>query len=643
MRKKLLLLSALLAFSSNLGLAQDLGRFVLGKSEINDTQLRAGKSELRAEDDKLRVGYATDRVDRSFTLQMHGGPIDYGAAVLLKGDILNKYVGNKLTDIVFYHASSPSTMGSMRVFVTKDLHADPATYMHSQTVPDVKVDSWNTIALNREITIEKDTPLYIGMVASYSNAFMPVVKACYERGFRESNANFFLDRSTWSPFDRFGDETDYNFPVYAYIKGSNVPLNDVGIRRLDASDFVRQNTPSEAFFLMRNYSRDNVKKVTLSAKSGGVEFQKLIVDNIDVPTGLEMRINMKGIRYPKEGNHKIDFSVLSVNGGEDKDVKDNMLPKHVFVLKEGRELMPKKVLFEQFTAESHHSMPVADSLYAISINKSKDAVWIKHHIYEDAYALPYVDAYKLFFEGGRTFLPAIAVNRDIYPYFDVEKGPAYFLNSESFVDRIIRLGLSFPATISVKGKVKLNQDTNVLDVTIEGESAANELPFTKDPHLTVMLVEDSIKSTTQTGKAEYIQNGVVRAVLSSSAWGDRLDVSNYTYRKDFSIKLKDEWNKQHLRIVAFVNNYGGKYDQLRVHNVDEFKVMSSDSSDGLLPMAEPKVWYASDAVQVPEGFDIVAVYNLAGLRFSPEHLAAGQYVVQISNGRTATAHRLLVK
>ncbi|MDO4692112.1 MAG: Omp28-related outer membrane protein [Porphyromonadaceae bacterium] len=528
--------------------------------------------------------------------------------------------------------------------MTKNLDANFNGYLHTQTIPhkSIKANAWNTVRLDKDLEIEKDTPLYIGVVMTYSNAIMPALKCCYEKGFREEGGNFYLDKQKWIPLERL-TPIDYNFAVYAYAEGDNAPAHDVGIRRLSSADFVAAKSSTNATFLLRNYSREHAKNVVISAKSDGKEFQRITIDTIDIATGLERRITMGGVKFPTEGNHELELSVISVNGGDDTKKLDNTVSKPIFAVREGGQMLSKKILFEQFTAESHHAMPIADSLYAVSINKGKDAIWIKHHIYDDAYSLPYVKEYEMFFEDRKTFLPAIAVNRDIYPSFRGERGPAYFINGESFTDLMIDYGLAFPAFVSVKGKVQLNEQTADLKVMIEGKSEAKELPFAQAAYLTVYLVEDGIRSTTQTGRKEYIQDGVVRAVLSDT-WGDEIDLSGYSYRKEYITKIDKTWKKENLRIVAFVADYGGEYDKLRVHNTEEFKVMTSDSNEGVLDKAVAKVWYTNGAIQISEGFDVVAVYDLAGRRI-PNHtnLAPGQYIVQLSGESSLTAHKLLVK
>ncbi|MDO4723049.1 Omp28-related outer membrane protein [Porphyromonas circumdentaria] len=638
MTKKILLLFAFMAFCFQQGLSQRGERFAFQSTTESSTA-----NALRAEDNKIRLGYASEEPGGTFKSQVSEGPLDFGAAVLLKGNILNKYAGSKLTDIEFYRSLEQGQLASFSVFVTKDIGAGISNFLHVQRVDNLKEGAWNRIKLSKEITIEQNTPLYIGIIMSYTNANMPSIQVSKGAGLREAGVNFFLDRNVWYLLDKH--PIDYNFAIVAYATEEHAPLNDVGIRRFEMSDFVMQNSPTPASFLLRNYGKSNVKTVTLSAKSDDVEFQKIVIDTLDLRTGSEARINMDGILFPKEGNHNIDLSLISVNGKQDEDDTDNSFEKDLFVIKEGKGAFFKRVLFEQFTSERHKNMPIADSLYAVSINKKKsEVVWIKHHIYEDAYALPYVsDLISAFFENSKSFLPAIAVNRDIYSAFTGERGPAYFINGESFVDMMINTALTFPAFISIEGDVEWQESSNELDIVIRGESAANELPFATDIRLSVYLVEDKILSKTQTGKKEYIQNGVVRAIVSPSVWGEEISLSEYKYQKAYRVKLNPEWKKENLRVVAFVSNYSYDPTKIRVHNADAFGIKGWSSAEKLVEAATPKVWYSSDAVQATEGFEVMAVYDLSGRRHASTHLASGTYVVQLSNGYTQTACKLLVK
>ncbi|WP_025843165.1 Omp28-related outer membrane protein [Porphyromonas gingivicanis] len=638
MIKKLLLLLTLFSTGATLGWSQGNGGVFFEPS--------SGKNTIkspRTDESKLRIGYTEDRVGGTLKLQWSDQPVDQGAAVLLKKEIVNKYAGNTLTDIVFYQPSlEKSILDAIYVFVTPDLDMGFSNFPLKQKVENLKENAWNVVTLQREIPIEADKPLYIGIFAHYSVGNFPAVQLSFTRGARESGANFFLGppATKWDPLDRF--PLDYNIAIFAYAKGDNAPLNDVGIRRLESSDFVSRNTPSSVDFCLRNYSKSNVKKVTFSLKSDGKEFQQITVDTLNLPIGLESFITMGGIKFPEEGNHTIELDVLTVNEKLDSNKGNDHLEKNLFVFKEGGSVMSKKVLFEQFTSERHRAMPEADSLYAVAINKRKDVVWIKHHLYEDTYSLPYTNDLSVFFENNKTFLPAIAINRDIYPGLE-ERGPAYFVGVEGLTTFVINNGASFPAFISVNGELKLDKATNRLDIRIKGESAAKELPFAKEPRLTVLIVEDSIKSTTQLGKKEYIQNGVVRAILNASTWGDKLDLSSYNYQKDYTLQLDSKWNRENLRVVAFVNDYGATPKDLRVHNAAEFSVKKGTSNEGILADIEAQVWYSEGIIQATKGFEIVAVYDLSGRRIASSNLSSGYYVVQLTDGHNRLVRKLLVK
>ncbi len=640
MIKKLLLLSACIAFLGNWALAQDEGRFAFQPATKTNKSLA-----LRSDDNKIRIGYCSDKPGRGMDAQLNDEPMEYGGAILLTQEILNKYVGNKLNEIVFFKAEegSEEILSYFGVFVTKNLDAPSNEFLHLQQVPigDLKDGEWNRIKLSKEITIEQNTPLYVGIIMDFSRATRPSLMFAAEEGVRQAGANFFRDRGVWHPVDKF-PVIDYNLCIFAYAEGANAPMNDVGIRRLEISDFVGQNSSSECSILLRNYARTPLTSLKLSAKLDGEEFQQLTIDTINIKTGMEHRLKIAGVRFPKEGNHNLEFSVAEANGGADTDPMDNSLQKKLFVVKEGGGMQAKKILFEQFVSEKHKNIPIADSLYTVSVNKRRDVIWVKHHVNKDAFSLPYVSELTVFFDNNKFFTPAVMVNREIFPEFPGDKGPAYFINGESFVDQMFGVAASFPSFISIMGTAEWVEASNELKIIVQGKSVSNELPFTKDARLTVLLVEDKILSTTQVAKKEYIQNGVIRAVVTPDIWGEKLDVAQYNYQKEYTVKLNPKWEKKNMRVVAYVSGHNSDPKDRRVHNAEQFAIKGFVANEQALPEVAPKAWYAADAVQVSEGFEVQAVYDLSGRRLVAEHLPSGIYVVQMSNGFTHAVCKILV-
>lgn len=111
-------------------------------------------------------------------------------------------------------------------------------------------------------------------------------------------------------------------------------------------------------------------------------------------------------------------------------------------------------------------------------------------------------------------------------------------------------------------------------VTEDGISVTTELRPTEDinGHLQLWVVEDSISSYQVDGSArlfDYVHNNVYRASVNGVG-GEEVKLQKSVYQKYFdTVPLKERWNIDNLRIVAFV------YDNSGVLQVVQTKVESN--------------------------------------------------------------------
>ena len=108
-----------------------------------------------------------------------------------------------------------------------------------------------------------------------------------------------------------------------------------------------------------------------------------------------------------------------------------------------------------------------------------------------------------------------------------------------------------PALVSLD--ITMDQtEVNKLNVNVKGECSAEQL--CENPRITVYVVEDNITARNQAGASSgWVHQHVNRAV--NATWGEPLEFVNGEYNYDCTLNLKNDWNRDNLKIVAFISNY----------------------------------------------------------------------------------------
>ena len=170
------------------------------------------------------------------------------------------------------------------------------------------------------------------------------------------------------------------------------------------------------------------------------------------------------------------------------------------------------------------------------------------------------------------------------------------------------------------------------------------MPGQTDVRLTTLLVEDGIVSTEQKGvSGEYIQDGVIRAVLSEDVWGDKVDISSYSASKEYSIAVDPKWNLANMRVVSFLSNYDPSNKVYQLYNSRESKVQVSSGISSVVLTPDSMVTVTDGNVEAINGNTLVGVHDLSGRSFTGKNLPKGMYIVTVSDGKQQSAVKVVVK
>lgn len=594
-------------------------------------------------------------------------------AIRLPASLLNKYVGCKIDSIeVVLGARTGNGLApddeavegvkrgnGLTAFVCKDLdkliEGDVLTSVSTQDY----ASGYNKFKFNNSVTIEKDQDLYLGYYITLTpgeNLDAVAFDDPIVMGYSGEKGNSFLALDfRWQSNSSFpmavnGQPYYMNAAIRGIASGDKFPDGDVGLISLSSGNdyYVECNSPATYQAKIRNYSPETVKSMEFSVSVNGKESDKVVLNDLNVPSHEITTIDVPGVKINHEGNLDVKLTVKKVNGVDDSDVADNEMTSSSFAYREGGQILRRNVLLEQFTSEGYSEAEFVDESYKEFLADQSNVIWVKHHVktkggFIDQFVTDFEKKYVSLYGGASTFFPAACFDRMKFLGME-DPGPAYFVESNVAFEAMLGNVNMIPSFAELNVRPKHNEADNTITVKVNLNTQANVMPGQTDLRLTTWLVEDGIVSTEQKGvSGEYIQDGVIRAVLSEDVWGDKVDISSYSASKEYSIAVDPKWNLANMRVVSFLSNYDPSNKVYQLYNSRESKVQVSSGISSVVRTPDSMVTVTDGNVEAINGNTLVGVHDLSGRSFTGKNLPKGMYIVTVSDGKQQSAVKVVVK
>lgn len=594
-------------------------------------------------------------------------------AIRLPASLLNKYVGCKIDSIeVVLGARTGNGLApddeavegvkrgnGLTAFVCKDLdkviEGDVLTSVSTQDY----ASGYNKFKFNNSVTIEKDQDLYLGYYITLTpgeNLDAVAFDDPIVMGYSGEKGNSFLARDFyWQSNSSFptavnGQPYYMNAAIRGIASGDKFPDGDVGLISLSSGNdyYVECNSPATYQAKVRNYSPETVKSMEFSVSVNGKESDNVVLNDLNVPSHEITTIDVPGVKINREGNLDVKLTVKKVNGVDDSDVADNDMTSSSFAYREGGQILRRNVLLEQFTSEGYSKAEFVDESYKEFLADQSNVIWVKHHVktkggFIDQFVTDFEKKYVSLYGGASTFFPAACFDRMKFLGMQ-HPGPAYFVESNVAFEAMLGNVNLIPSFAELNVRPKHNEADNTITVKVNLNTQANVMPGQTDLRLTTWLVEDGIVSTEQKGvSGEYIQDGVIRAVLSEDVWGDKVDISSYSASKEYSIAVDPKWNLANMRVVSFLSNYDPTNKVYQLYNSRESKVQVSSGISSVVRTPDSMVTVTDGNVEAINGNTLVGVHDLSGRSFTGKNLPKGMYIVTVSDGKQQSAVKVVVK
>lgn len=593
-------------------------------------------------------------------------------AIRLPASLLNKYVGCKIDSIeVVLGARTGNGLAAdeavegvkrgngLTAFVCKDLDkvikGDVLTSVSTQDY----ASGYNKFKFNNSVTIEKDQDLYLGYYITLTpgeNLDAVAFDDPIVMGYSGEKGNSFLALDfRWQSNSSFptavnGQPYYMNAAIRGIASGDKFPDGDVGLISLSSGNdyYVECNSPATYQAKIRNYSPETVKSMEFSVSVNGKESDNVVLNDLNVPSHEITTIDVPGVKINREGNLDVKLTVKKVNGVDDSDVADNEMTSSSFAYREGGQILRRNVLLEQFTSEGYSEAEFVDESYKEFLADQSNVIWVKHHVktkggFVDQFVTDFEKKYVSLYGGASTFFPAVCFDRMKFLGMQ-DPGPAYFVESNVAFEAMLGNVNLIPSFAELNVRPKHNEADNTITVKVNLNTQANVMPGQTDLRLTTWLVEDGIVSTEQKGvSGEYIQDGVIRAVLSEDVWGDKVDISSYSASKEYSIAVDPKWNLANMRVVSFLSNYDPSNKVYQLYNSRESKVQVSSGISSVVRTPDSMVTVTDGNVEAINGNTLVGVHDLSGRSFTGKNLPKGMYIVTVSDGKQQSAVKVVVK
>lgn len=594
-------------------------------------------------------------------------------AIRLPASLLNKYVGCKIDSIeVVLGARTGNGLApddeavegvkrgnGLTAFVCKDLdkviEGDVLTSVSTQDY----ASGYNKFKFNNSVTIEKDQDLYLGYYITLTPgenldavAFDDPIVMGYsgEKGNSFLAHDFYWQSNSSFPMAVNGQPYYMNAAIRGIASGDKFPDGDVGLISLSSGNdyYVECNSPATYQAKIRNYSPETVKSMEFSVSVNGKESDNVVLNDLNVPSHEITTIDVPGVKINHEGNLDVKLTVKKVNGVDDSDVADNEMTSSSFAYREGGQILRRNVLLEQFTSEGYSEAEFVDESYKEFLADQSNVIWVKHHVktkggFVDQFVTDFEKKYVSLYGGASTFFPAACFDRMKFLGMQ-DPGPAYFVESNVAFEAMLGNVNLIPSFAELNVRPKHNEADNTITAKVNVNTQANVMPGQTDLRLTTWLVEDGIVSTEQKGvSGEYIQDGVIRAVLSEDVWGDKVDISSYSASKEYSIAVDPKWNLANMRVVSFLSNYDPTNKVYQLYNSRESKVQVSSGISSVVLTPDSMVTVTDGNVEAINGNTLVGVHDLSGRSFTGKNLPKGMYIVTVSDGKQQSAVKVVVK
>ena len=350
-----------------------------------------------------------------------------------------------------------------------------------------------------------------------------------------------------------------------------------------------------------------------------------------------------------EGMGTVHFAIAKVNGQKNA-YADNRVDLPFKVGDFSAMINRETVILERFTSEQCGNCPGADRYVKADIDKMKEAglrvSYIMYHsgYFDDFLTMPESEKlYGYFFPDGKSYAPAMSINRTYLPKEGALVQHAARYNPNEWTTKMK----------NDKQGVKIERiDQTISDGTLEAVVSGVALKNCFDPedlYLTVIVTEDNIPARNQGGAGKGYKHQAVPRLFLTAPTGDKLKVeADGTFSVKLRGTLKSTWNGGQCNVVAIVHpsiKQPNKSNRA-VHTAETAPLGFGLANELVAPAEAPVVTAEGGYLSILGRVDAFELYDMSGALVTTNvgtRLLPGTYIIRIFSDLRVYTSKVIVR
>ena len=586
------------------------------------------------------------------------------AAIKLTQKQLLTYKGNYVikmsVGLAAHETWTPDSVASMKFWIRRTLKGDNLWEQDYDTAK-VVFGAWNELVFDNFYAIDGSSDLFFGYTIECGG--LPI--GGDGNNFNaDQNAIWILDGTKWVQYSNCG-----NFSIKVVISGDKMPKYNLAMNAVRTANFARTDSKFDAVANISNtvdkevssfdfviYANDKEvyrKNVGLDKVMNGAEKPKPV--NV-LKNGESANVFFKDIQFTEEGEFDVVYTIENINGTEkDDNIEDS---KQVVKTLVSNEFEDKVVMLEMFSGTLCSNCPTGHNHlhHAIDDLGVEKYIWAIHHAGYNASELTVDESSDAvaFYGAQMTYAPGAMLDRVNLLNVGVTSsngatGPVFSVNevgSRGVLENYMEIIQKNMSPIDLNVYYELDEETRELSVTVDAKLLGDF--EARDLRVGVITIEDSITGTQAGVAGKYKHTHIIRSFMTS-AYGDKIAVSDGSINEEFTQTLKDKFVLDNMRLAVWVgkNTNNSNINGFEIYQAYEVKLTDrpytaiefvSDDSQ-LVIYQEGDVLYVNGI----EAGDALSVYSMDGklvmqktadsekASFNLNSLSKGTYLLQ-TNG-----------
>jgi len=514
---------------------------------------------------------------------------EHFAFLSIPANVTNTMQGTQITEVsfrLFSPTDAPVSADSATIVITNEMGA-PALF--AQRVATAGND-WVHVTLDTPYTLQTDQAIYVGYSIMTDGTDYPL---CYYYtcpilaanatvdpildyiGVIDKDGNFkseLLDALTWSS----RRQTANLFLNCTLANPEGIPGNavSIGTTSLSSGRYIHPGTQQQLNVTYTNTGIEPLStvEVTLTHQGETIVSQQLTPSVPIQPMGE----GSFSVSLPSEdiGLHNIGVTVDQPNGNSNAFTGSHELRERYLIYNDS---VSRKVLLEHFTTGMCTNCVAGEAKVETALGKvdpSIEVIRVNHHsgFKEDKLTTPEDREYLWLYGENYVWAPANMIDRTDLTAYGAKgyggtacDGPVFGTDKSVPMEQLITSAAGIRSFISLSASAHADDD-RLLTVRVSAKSLY-ELPQPDLMRLNVVIVEDSVTAPQMLSDGSYnkyfAHYDVFRTCLTGT-WGAPVSTEDAQIDADGKLLLcdttltytiPDKWNREKLRIVAFVSDY----------------------------------------------------------------------------------------